>query len=115
MARKWFDSWTVINEQRMKRNAWPFMGSSSEPSTVQPSPALFRTIVQRNRNRSRRRYPRARSVDPTPGLEAWEDGQHLVEPSNDEKLPIELPEFASPYPRSSPFPKRALIRVRRYK
>ena len=36
-----YDSWELIDGQRMERNGWRFLGSSEETSAVQPSLAFF--------------------------------------------------------------------------
>ena len=50
IATEWFPSWKVINEQRMGRNKWTFMGTDEESSPLPPSVALFRAIVKRNQD-----------------------------------------------------------------
>ena len=41
MAQKWFDSWKLINEQRVARHGWPSWGSNAEAANVQPPMSLF--------------------------------------------------------------------------
>ena len=83
MAQKWRHSWKLINEQRMARNRWSFLGSSADTDP--------RSVAQRNHGRPRRRYLRAGSPAPHQGLDVREDGRHMVEPSDDGDAPVDPP------------------------
>ena len=53
-AASLFDMWRIINETRMRRNQWSFLGEDFTVSS--PSVQLFRKIVERNQNRTEKRY-----------------------------------------------------------
>ena len=53
-AASLFDMWRIINETRMRRNQWSFLGEDFTASS--PSVQLFRKIVERNQNRMQKRY-----------------------------------------------------------
>ena len=55
-AEEWFDIWRMINEQRMVRHAWSFVGPDAEQKFLYPTILAFRSIAERNQARSRRRY-----------------------------------------------------------
>ena len=111
MAQEWSESWKLINEQRVARRGWSFFGSSEEPATIRPPIHLFRTIVQREHARARRRYLRARSISTYMGCGVWEDDAHSVEPSDDEDLPLALPGLILICRAFSLFPLHAWILV----
>ena len=56
-ADAWFDMWRIINETRMTRNSWTFLGVSFD--SLHPSLKMFRTIAERNQYRIRARCLRA--------------------------------------------------------
>ena len=56
-ADAWFDMWEVINETRMTRNNWTFLGENSD--NIHPSLKLFRSMAEQNQQRIRSRYLRA--------------------------------------------------------
>ena len=90
MAKEWFDSWMLINEQRAARHGWPRQDSATDSAPVAPSVALFRALARRNHSRSRRRYFRARSLSLVAARDLWKDKRHTVEDSEDEDIPVEL-------------------------
>ena len=75
----------------MDGHGQPSVDPSAVTGTVQPSIAFFRSVVQRSRDRSRRRYLPACSISPHQGTDVWKAGHHLAEPSDDEDLTVDLP------------------------
>ena len=53
-AASLFDMWRIINETRMRRNGWSFLGDDF--AAAPPSIQTFRSVAQRNQNRMRKRY-----------------------------------------------------------
>ena len=62
-AREWFDIWKLIDERRMGRQGWPFSATLDDLSASQPNLKLFWSIAERNQDRARRRYIRARKME----------------------------------------------------
>ena len=56
-ADAWFDMWRIINETRMTRNSWTFLGLNFD--SLSPSLQMFRTMAERNQYRICARYLRA--------------------------------------------------------
>ena len=56
-AEAWFDMWKIINETRMTRNSWTFLGENFD--SIHPTLKMSRTIAERNQYRIRARYLRA--------------------------------------------------------
>ena len=102
-AEEWFDTWRLINVQRIERYKWSSSGPNAEQAPRRPTIAEFRAIPARNHSRARRRCPRAQCLTPQDNnVEVWENDAHLVEPSHDESTPAEsqdaplhLPTFLS--------------------
>ena len=90
LAKEWFDSWMLINEQRAGRRGWSRQDSATDSAPVAPSVALFRALAQPNHSRSRRRYFRARPLSFVAARDLWKDERHTVEDSEDEDIPVEL-------------------------
>ena len=67
MGLECFDSWTLINEQRVARRGRPFRDSATESVPAPPSVTLFRALLQRNHSRSHRHYLRARPISSQTG------------------------------------------------
>ena len=55
-AEAWLDMWGIINETRMLRNSWSFLGSNLD--SLPPAAQLFRTMAEQNQYRLRARYLR---------------------------------------------------------
>ena len=86
-AGEWFDTWRLINEQRMERYEWPFPEPNAEQDSLRPAIAEFRAIAGRNHSRARRRFLRARRLNSRgDNVEVWEDDVHHVDPSGDERF-----------------------------
>ena len=61
-AEEWFDLWRAINEGRMKRNDWSFVGTKEEPASLHPTITSFGRIADRNPAEARLRYLRVRHM-----------------------------------------------------
>ena len=48
-----FDMWRIINETRMTRNNWTFLGENF--GALRPSPKMFRSMAEQNQQRIRSR------------------------------------------------------------
>ena len=57
MAGEWFDLWRIVNETRMSRNSWTFLGF--DRADISPSMLAFRVMVQRNHDKAKARFNRA--------------------------------------------------------
>ena len=85
-ADAWFDMWRMINETRMIRNNWSFLGENFDNLT--PALKSFRSMAEQNQQRIRTRYLRAMSLENGP-MEDIPDAQ----PSVDEDVDDDLPEL----------------------
>ena len=56
-----FDMWRIINETRMTRNNWSFLGENFD--TLHPTLKMFRSVAEQNQQRIRSRYLRTLSLE----------------------------------------------------
>ena len=91
MALGWVCSWKLINERRVARHGRPFLDKGAESAPASPYVPFVFVLLQRNHSRSHRRYLRARSSSSQNGCDVLQDERHLVEPSDDEDIPVTLP------------------------
>ena len=82
-ADAWFDMWRMINETRMIRNNWSFLGENFD--NLAPSLKLFRSMAEQNQQRIRTRYLRAMSLE-NGSMEDIPDAQPGVDEEADEDL-----------------------------
>ena len=83
-AAAWFDMWRMINETRMTRNNWSFLGENFDNLT--PSLKSFRSMAEQNQQRIRTRYLRAMSLENGP-MEDIPDAQPSVDEEGDDDSP----------------------------
>ena len=89
-----FDIWRRIDEERMKRNEWYFVGPQGEQTSLRPTMTSFRRIAARNQAKARLRYLRARRVaSKGDDEEVWGADSFLEELSEGESLPPDHSEF----------------------
>ena len=106
------DFWRTINEQRVMRNDWAFMGPEAERNSLHPTTASFRMIAERNQARARRRYSRARRLTSLgDDGEPWGEDSYLDEHSADDSLPPEPSDFPLTLSGNYRCPLRVRIRV----
>ena len=78
----------MINEERVTRNDWPFAGAPEEQNSLPPTITSFPRTADRNQEKTRLRYLRARrmaSQDDDGGV--WGEDSFFAEPSADEIIP----------------------------
>ena len=93
-ADEWFDIWRVINEERVERNDWSFVGAKVEQASLHPTITAFRRIAERNQAKARLRYLRARRMaSQDANEEVWGEDSFSEEPSEDGSLPPDHSEF----------------------
>ena len=73
----------------MAQQGWSFTATPEDPSISQPALKLFWSIVERDQDRARRRYLRARRMEPDQELDVWVDEPLRPEPSDREAIPAE--------------------------
>ena len=83
-ADAWSDMWRMINETRMIRNNWSFLGENFD--TLHPSLKLFRSMAEQNQQRIRSRYLRTMSLEDG-SMEDIPDAQPGVDEDIDEEWP----------------------------
>ena len=59
-AEAWFDMWRIINETRMTRNNWSFLGENFD--ALHPTLRMFRSMAEQNQQRIHARYLRTISL-----------------------------------------------------
>ena len=80
----------------MERYWRPPSGPNAEQDSLRPTIALFRRVSERNHARARRRFLRARYLNPQSDIaEAWEDYVHQVDPSDDESIPADSQDLSA--------------------
>ena len=86
-ADAWFDMWGIINETRMTRNSWTFLGLNFD--SLSPSLQMFRTMAERNQYRIRARYLRAMTSGGTSAdMEDVPDAQDRGDDDIDDEWPV---------------------------
>ena len=89
-AEAWFDMWRIINETRMTRNNWTFLGENID--NIPPSLKLFRSIAEQNQQRIRSRYLRALTLEGNSGsMDDVPSAQGCEDDDVDEELPVAEP------------------------
>ena len=61
MAEEWFEIWRIVNEVRMSRNAWTFLGMDCDE--ISPELLAFRQLVQRNQEKAKENH---RQIEASP-------------------------------------------------
>ena len=78
----------MLNEQRMERNGWNFVGAEEDQTALHPSVASARRIAERDQAEARLRYLRVRRMaSQGDDGEVWSEDSFLEDPSADESLP----------------------------
>ena len=110
-AEERFLIWGMLNERRMERNGWPFVGPEEEQTSLHSTIASRRRIAERNRSQAHLRYLRARRMASSDNNKVWGEDSFLGEPSADESLPPDHSDFpltlssALSLPLASPDPR----------
>ena len=102
--------WRIINETRMRRSSWTFLGPDFESAS--PSVQMFRQIVERNQKRMEKRYLRAINACAASSDVCDEDDIDEEWPINNPEEHLGLPEeialtLSGSMPYDSTFGKRS--------
>ena len=108
-AEEWFLIWRMLNEQRMERNGWTFIGAQGEQNALHPSMAAFRSNAEHNQATARLRYLRARRLDSQEDDgEVWGEDSWMI-PRQTRVFRLIARIFPLPSRLSYPCPRQALI------
>ena len=84
----------MINGERIKRRGWSFLGIPEDQTSLHPTITSPRRIAEKNQETARLRFLRARRMATQDDDEgAWGEDSFVAEPSDDESIPPDHPEF----------------------
>ena len=89
MARERIEMWSLIDTRRMKRDGWSASTPNMDMTDLHPALPIFWYVIDRNLDRARRRYLRARGTLMDSGNAMLDAGAIMPEPSDCEHIPAE--------------------------
>ena len=91
MTGEWFGNWNSICARRTERNQRPVSPTGIETDDINSTLPIFRAAVEKNLDRIRRRYSRARAMpfSQAAGPITLGNGEIIQVPSGDEPAPAE--------------------------
>ena len=86
MAQEWLEIWGWVSTRRMENNYRPHSSPKMDMTDLHSALPIFWAVAERNLDRARRRYLRACGTRVGNGNVQSDDGAHMPEPSDGERI-----------------------------